>query len=123
MPKMVTDYKLKNLIVFVGAGAEEEESRRSSGDQSSEGAEEEEKQAPPQKLDGEPDTSVREPTDGELYKALEKVPLPQGHKETGRITFNISAEEFFTLFHAENAEYTFERYFVYRGYKKIEVSQ
>jgi hypothetical protein len=41
----------------------------------------------------------------------------------GHIIFPLSAEEFFNLFHAEDAPYTFERYFVYRGYKKIEVTQ
>jgi hypothetical protein len=49
--------------------------------------------------------------------------MPQGHKETGRFILPVTVEEFYNLFHAEGAEYTFERYFVYRGYKKIEVTQ
>lgn len=49
--------------------------------------------------------------------------MPVGHRETGRGILPISVDEFFNLFHAADAPYTFERYFVYRGYKKIELAQ
>ncbi len=69
------------------------------------------------------DPDVREPTDEEIMRGLDQIPMPAGHKESGRIILPVSVEEFFNLFHAVDAPYTFERYFVYRGYKKIELTQ
>ena len=66
---------------------------------------------------------MREPTDQELYRALDKLPVPQGHKEIGRVVLPVTADEFFTLFHDKGAPYNFDRYFVYRGYDKIVITQ
>jgi len=66
---------------------------------------------------------LREPSDQELYKALDKIPVPQGHKEIGRVVLPVTADEFFTLFHDKGAPYNFDRYFVYRGYDKIVITQ
>jgi hypothetical protein len=65
------------------------------------------------------DPNFKEPTDEELFKALDAVPMPPGHKEMGRIILPISVDEYYNMFHGVNAPYSFEKYFIYRGYGKI----
>ena len=68
--------------------------------------------------------NLREPTDAELWKALDtKYPVPEGHKEAGKVVLALSIDEFWDLFHAENAPYTFDKFFQYRGFRQITVSQ
>jgi hypothetical protein len=54
---------------------------------------------------------------------LEKIPIPAGHKEIGKVILPVTAEEFFHMFHSVGAPYNFDRYFVYRGYGKIVITQ
>lgn len=68
--------------------------------------------------------NLRDPTDAELWKELDsKYPLPQGHNEAGKVVFPLSIDEFWELFHADNAHYTFDKFFHYRGFRQITVSQ
>lgn len=84
--------------------------------------EEEEVQAP---IANEDDfRNLREPTDAELWKALDsQYPLPQGHNEVGKVVLPLSIDEFWDLFHADNGHYTFDKFFQYRGFRQIVVSQ
>ena len=40
----------------------------------------------------------------------------------GRVILPVTADEFYTLFHSVGAPYNFDRYFVYRGYGKIDIA-
>ena len=56
-------------------------------------------------------TNLREPTDQELFKALEKVPLPQGHKEMGRVIMPINIDEYWDMFQSQEALFNVETFF------------
>jgi len=49
--------------------------------------------------------------------------MPAGHKEMGKIILPISVDEYYNMFHSDNAPYSFEKYFIYRGYGKIQITQ
>ncbi len=65
-----------------------------------------------------------EPSDEDLFRALDQqLPLPQGHKEMGRLILPCSIEEYWSLFHDTGCRYGFDKYYEFRGYNKIQVSQ
>lgn len=65
---------------------------------------------------------MRDPTDEELLAELAKHPMPPGHTEIGKMVMPFSIDEYFKLFHDVDAPYTFDKYYIYRGYKKINVT-
>ena len=64
-------------------------------------------------------TNLREPTDEELWQAMSKHPLQPNHKEMGKTIMGFGAEEYWDMFHAPEAHYTFDKFFQYRGFKQI----
>ena len=66
--------------------------------------------------------NLRDPTDEELFKTLSLNPMPQGHKDLGKIIMPFSVDEFWSMFLAPDAPHTFEKLFQYLGFKKIEVT-
>ncbi len=101
-----------------GLKTNEEDSPDSGDEEPKEGEGDDSNQAPE-----EDDSNLRDPTDEELLKELDKHPLPPNLKEMGRLIMPFSVEEYWTLFHAKGASYTFEKFFQYRGFKKIDVVQ
>jgi hypothetical protein len=77
--------------------------------------------AEPVAVNEEDYTNLREPTDDELWQAMSKYPLLPNHKEMGKTIMPFGAEEYWDMFHAPEAHYTFDKFFQYRGFKKIEV--
>ena len=82
-----------SLETSINAG--EVESAESSGEDEEVKGEDVEEQAPVQEDEF---ANLRDPTDQELHKALDQVPLPQGHKEMGRLVMPFKVEEFWDLF-------------------------
>jgi GRAM domain len=64
-------------------------------------------------------TNLREPTDEELWQAMSKYPLIPNHKEMGKCIMSFGVEEYWDMFHAPEAHYTFDKFFQYRGFKQI----
>lgn len=73
--------------------------------------------------EGFDDPNLRDPTDDELMAALNQVPVPANHRLIGQKPLAFSANEYFELFHATGSPYNFDKYYTYRGYKKIQITQ
>jgi len=61
--------------------------------------------------------NLREPTDEELWQAFGNYPLLPNHKEMGKTIMSFGAEEYWDMFHAPEAPYTFDKFFEYRGFR------
>lgn len=115
------------MIKDIKASALEEEtkvaSESDSGDEEEEGKCDNDNSQSIPCTDGDVDPNLRDPTDEELMRELDKIPMPPNHREIGKMILPFSVEEYYNLFHAIGSPYNFDRYFTYRGYRNIVITQ
>ena len=71
---------------------------------------------------GEDDGNLRDPTDEELNRALSQIPVKENHHVSGCKVMPFGVQEYWELFQKSGCHHSLEKYWTYRGYKKITLS-